>query len=532
MRHVWIALMGTCVLLVMPTTLQCQTALGNAFTYQGRLLQSGVPVDGDFDFTFSLFDDSDPSMGTELATAGPMTITVTGGLFAAELDFGPNAFDGNARWLEIQVAPAGSGNFETLDPLQSITATPYALHAVESSVSRDADLLDGMDSSEFVLSSGDTIAGDLTVTGSVSATSFNLNGDIITSWPSGASSLWTSGPGSNIHFDTGNVGVGTDDPTEVLHVVGPTRFSGTLAGTLSEATGPSAIALGFGTTASGQDSVALGDTTTASGNNATSLGKNSIASGDTAVAMGGSTQASNDHALSTGLATLASGRRSVAMGENTTAQAFASLVLGRFNIVAGDTNRWLTSDPVLVIGNGSDDSNRSNALTILKDGRVGIGTATPSGPGPTLYVAGQARIEQLPPGALSSVCYNSTTFALSQCSSSQRYKEQIDSLSLGLDTVLQLRPVSFRWKDHQEDDLGFVAEEVEGVNPLLVTYHEERVEGVKYEQLTAVLVKALQEQQREIESLRSLVCLDHPDSDVCRQRDDRLLSPGSWIESR
>jgi hypothetical protein len=50
------------------------------------------------------------------------------GLLNAELDFGANAFDGSARWLEIAVrSPTGSGDFTTLSPRQPLTVAPYAL---------------------------------------------------------------------------------------------------------------------------------------------------------------------------------------------------------------------------------------------------------------------------------------------------------------------------------------------------------------------------------------------------------------------
>jgi hypothetical protein len=107
-----------------------QTPLGAEFTYQGHLVQSGVPVTGTADFLFSLFTDA--VGGTQIAvTIGVDNATVTDGLFNVQLNFGVAAFNGDERFLEISVrSPAGSGSYTTLTPRQPLTAVPYALYAL------------------------------------------------------------------------------------------------------------------------------------------------------------------------------------------------------------------------------------------------------------------------------------------------------------------------------------------------------------------------------------------------------------------
>lgn len=68
-----------------------------------------------------------------------------------------------------------------------------------------------------------------------------------------------------------------------------------------------------------------------------------------------------------------------------------------------------------------------------------------------------------------------------------------------------MRPVTFKWKDRDENDLGLIAEEMEKINPLFVTYERGQIEGVKYSQLTAVLVKAVQELKADNDNLRGEV---------------------------
>ena len=75
-------------------------------------------------------------------------------------------------------------------------------------------------------------------------------------------------------------------------------------------------------------------------------------------------------------------------------------------------------------------------------------------------------------------------------------KKNIADLSLGLDAVLALRPVTFDLK-HDPDQpttLGFIAEEVEAVSPLLAVYNDEgQLRSVQYAEMSALTVKAIQE---------------------------------------
>lgn len=101
--------------------------MGNAFTYQGRLTDGGMPASGIYDLRFTLFD-SFTSGSTVSAPLTNMATAVSNGLFTATLDFG-GAFAGEARWLEIAVRTNGSVTFATLVPRQPLTPAPYALYA-------------------------------------------------------------------------------------------------------------------------------------------------------------------------------------------------------------------------------------------------------------------------------------------------------------------------------------------------------------------------------------------------------------------
>ncbi len=87
--------------------------------------------------------------------------------------------------------------------------------------------------------------------------------------------------------------------------------------------------------------------------------------------------------------------------------------------------------------------------------------------------------------------------------SDARLKRDVADLELGLAEVLRLRPVSFAWANRADDArrLGLVAQEVRGVVDEVVYEGQDGALGVAYESLVPVLVRAVQEQQAEIERL-------------------------------
>ena len=115
------------VLLVAGSDVRAQAPVGTAFTYQGRLNSSGQPYTGSADMQFTLYD---AAAGGHIV-AGPYAsgnVQVKDGLFTTTVDFGAEAFNGEARWLQIGVVtPAGGGDYIPLSPRQAIQPTPYAL---------------------------------------------------------------------------------------------------------------------------------------------------------------------------------------------------------------------------------------------------------------------------------------------------------------------------------------------------------------------------------------------------------------------
>jgi hypothetical protein len=72
----------------------------------------------------------------------------------------------------------------------------------------------------------------------------------------------------------------------------------------------------------------------------------------------------------------------------------------------------------------------------------------------------------------------------------------------GLREIMQLRPVDYQWKGSGQKDFGFLAQEIKNVLPEIV-HGEEGHMTLSYGHITAVLTKAMQEQQKEIETLKA-----------------------------
>lgn len=98
----------------------------------------------------------------------------------------------------------------------------------------------------------------------------------------------------------------------------------------------------------------------------------------------------------------------------------------------------------------------------------------------------------------------STTIA-----SDARLKENVEDLNYGLKDVLNIRPVSFDWIDKRDGqhDIGVIAQEIEKIIPEVVVEvdtlnSEDTHKTVDYAKLTSVLIKAVQEQQQQINELK------------------------------
>ena len=95
-------------------------------------------------------------------------------------------------------------------------------------------------------------------------------------------------------------------------------------------------------------------------------------------------------------------------------------------------------------------------------------------------------------------------------SSDIRYKENVKPIEKALDKVNKLRGVTFEWNEEShkptgKKDIGVIAQEVEEVLPEIVQTRDNGYKAVDYQKLTALLIEAVKDQQKQINELKKLI---------------------------
>jgi hypothetical protein len=338
----------------------------------------------------------------------------------------------------------------------------------------DADLLDGNQASAFYLATNPS--GYTTCTGTLTGTG-----------TSGYISKWngsTSQTNSVIYDNGTNVGIGTTNPLSKLQV-GTRGTNSALSLGLTDA-----ILFDFyndnspfkrhgviiSQAADASESVLDFNTKAANGTNTTKM----TILGNGNVGIGTTTPAAN-------------------LDVNGSGRFNGSLIVNTGNILSLDQNYNVHGYLKFSVTDfGSENSfgmygyyglafqTRQGIGIVLKgnSNNVGIGTTSPS---TKLEVNGTATV---------------TTIVET---SALRFKENINTIE---DTSIidKLRPVSFDWKDSKETEYGFIAEEVYDLDTTLVTKSGgDELQGIKYTKLIPLLVKKVQEQDKQISKLKNII---------------------------
>jgi hypothetical protein len=204
-----------------------------------------------------------------------------------------------------------------------------------------------------------------------------------------------------------------------------------------------------------------------------------------------------------GTASIANLATTSSQADNATTSSFTSTGDGIFS---GSFSGSFTGDGSLLTGSYTVANPGNNRILTSVDAVNGNAEANLSFDGSTLTVVGNINTGQ---GVTEIYLMNqnvrtsdNVSFLSITETSAERFKENIQSLESN--PILNLRPVTFNWKETGASDIGLIAEEVNVHLPELVKKNEEgEVEGIKYSKLTSLLIDVVQKQQSQIESLQS-----------------------------
>lgn len=316
-------------------------------------------------------------------------------------------------------------------------------------------------------------------------------------------------------------------------------------GRQATSTNTGAVAMGYGTQANGLASLAANYFNTAQGSYSTALGFSTESGGQMSLATGYDTQADGIVSFAGGYRGVSTGSYSFATGFQTKSVPFASFAIGRYNVDSiGNDETWVNTDPLFMIGNGTDAANKSNAFTVLKNGKTAINGSNPvatlsikgfdgtenshlqlidnnSTESAAIYYTGSLVFKNtLPTGdyffknsantnllVLSNTGNMTIAGTLTQ-NSDARLKKEIQPIGPSLNKVAQLNGYHYHWIDTARDSqiqTGFIAQEIETVMPELVTTAEDGTKSVNYSGIIPYLAEAIKELKEQNEQLKKKV---------------------------
>ncbi|HTZ95243.1 MAG TPA: tail fiber domain-containing protein [Terriglobales bacterium] len=459
--------------------------------------------------------------GQTFPNVGTVTSVGTG----AGLTGGPITGTGS-----ISIAPAGITNAMLANPSLTVTAgtglTGGGTVALGGSTTLNIDPTQvPLLSANNVFTGSETVNGNLATGGVVIASGFEVSNypGFPFAFANSAQSTYLGLAGNPTTQAAGNVGVGAN-----TLFVDTTGQGNTIVGAnamTSNTTGSTNTTLGQGTMASnstGSQNVAIGNlalTYNFYGNQNTAVGAEAMPNNNTgnnltcigakcdvgadgltnATAIGAYAQVAQSNSLVLG----GTGTNAVNVGIGT-AYPWSTLT------VQADDNGSTRGGPHQFVIQGASSTAKQLLVGYLSDGGSDAGYAmlqatdqgaqntpillNPNGGGVGIQTTTVTNSLTIGQGQGAALADGWNTY------SSRRWKTNIKTLPDALSKVEQLRGVSYDLKESGKHEIGVIAEEVGAVVPEIVQWDKNRKDanGVDYTRLTALLIEAVKQQQREI----------------------------------
>jgi hypothetical protein len=376
------------------------------------------------------------------------------------------------------------------------------------------------------ISGNTTITGDVNVGGAVSASSYSLNGlplvdASVQSWDTS---------GFDVYRTQGNVGIGTSTYTEKLTVAGNVS-AGQFISTVTTGTSPLSINSQTlvtnlnadylrGKTPPSGNIVGTTDTQTLSNKTLTSPVISTIINGGTLTL-----PTTTGTLVSTGSTGVVTSNMIADLSiTNSDVAAAASISYSKLNLANSITNSDISSTASIAVSKLASSTisgislgsnlnnltagtfiNYSSGSTYNGSSAITVSVAATTANTSNTVVA-RDNSGDFSAGTIS--CANVTASFTVQAAdfnstSDENLKTNIETVQSPLDTLQQLRGVTFDWKETNKASIGVIAQELEQVLPELVNNGDHK--SVNYNGLIGVLIEAVKELSEEVKELKSKV---------------------------
>lgn len=161
---------------------------------------------------------------------------------------------------------------------------------------------------------------------------------------------------------------------------------------------------------------------------------------------------------------------------------------------------------LLSIGNIVSSNNVNAQLHLHLSGSTGWPTAYNPNSNVFLITSGSSQTKLLRVSGSGQLDVRGDIVALSTFATSDiRLKTNVKPIENALSKVCQINPIEFNWKSNGKQDFGVIAQQIEELYPDLVIENLEGYKVVKYNPLIALLLKSIQELNKEVQELKNKI---------------------------
>lgn len=388
-----------------------------------------------------------------------------------------------------------------------VTATSFygeIMGSVSNSVNSEYSLVSGISTVSLGLSA----TSNINTSGIITASAYYLNNAPLVD---PILQTWFVGAGSSIYRLSGNVGVGLSTPNEKLTVLGNVS-AGQFISTVTSGTAPFVVL--SDTQVTNLNASFLRGKTPPSGNIVGTTDTQTLTNKNLITPVISSISNTGTITLPTSSTTLV-GRDTTDTLINKTISASSNTISGLTNSnlsgSAGITNANLANSTISGVSLGSNLASLTFSGYLTSTGSYNGSTATTvSVAGTSLNTAGSLVARDVNGDFTASTIncsYLTASFTVQaqdfNSTSDINLKTNVKTVENALETVNQLRGVSFDWKENGKSSYGIIAQELEQILPELVNTKENK--SVNYNGIIGVLIESIKELSKEVEDLRRKV---------------------------